>query len=96
LTATTKKLTATGKEAIQTRLHSKILAFQVMAMLSDDARKVIERQNEEYTWYDKTGPDEEMDGQIIVALILKHLRPQLQSGHVFRNWYNQEDDRRSV
>ena len=36
LTATTKKLTATGKEAIQKRLHSKIL-------LSDDAHKVIER-----------------------------------------------------
>ena len=42
LTATTKKLTATGKEAIQKRLHSKILAFQVLAMLTDDARKVIE------------------------------------------------------
>ena len=35
LTATTKKLTATGKEAIQKRIHSKILAFQVLAMLSD-------------------------------------------------------------
>ena len=75
LTATTKKLTATGKEAIQKRIHSKIFAFQVMAMLSNDARKVIERQYEEYTWYDRTGPDEEMDGQIIVALILKRLRP---------------------
>jgi hypothetical protein len=75
LTVATKKLTATGKEAIQKRLHSKILAFQVLAMLSNDARKVIERQYEEYTWYDRTGPDEEMDGQIIVALILKRLRP---------------------
>ena len=46
-----------------------------MSMLSDDARKVIERQFEEYTWYDNDGPDEEMDGQIILALILKRLRP---------------------
>jgi hypothetical protein len=73
LTPTTKKLTDTGKEAIQKRLYSKILAFEVLAMLSDNARKVIERQYEEYTWYDMTGPDEEMDGQIIVALILKRL-----------------------
>ncbi len=35
ITPVTKKLTATGKEAIQKRLHSKIL-------LSDDAHKVIE------------------------------------------------------
>jgi YHS domain-containing protein len=46
-----------------------------MSMLSNDARKVIERQFEEYTWYDNDGPDEEMDGQIILALILKRLRP---------------------
>jgi hypothetical protein len=75
LTLTTKKLTATGKDVIQKRLYSKIFATQIMAMLSDDACKVIECQFEEYTWYDNTGPDEEMDGQIILALILKHLRP---------------------
>ena len=55
LTLTTKKLTATGKEVIQKRLHFKIFATQLMAMLSDDARKVIERQFEEYTWYDNAG-----------------------------------------
>jgi len=46
-----------------------------MSMLSDDARKVIERQFEEYTWYDNDGPNKEMEGQIIMALILKRLRP---------------------
>jgi len=75
LTPTTKKLTATGKDVIQKRLHSKIFATQLMAMLSDDARKVIERQFEEFTWYNKTGPNKEMDGQIILVLILKRLRP---------------------
>jgi hypothetical protein len=74
LTAT-GRLTTTGKEVIQKRLHSKIFASQLLSMLSDDARKVIERQFEEYTWYDNDGPDEEMDGQIILALILKRLRP---------------------
>jgi len=44
-----------------------------MAMLSNDARKVIERHFKEYTWYDNTGPDKEMDGQIILSLILKRL-----------------------
>ena len=57
LTPTTKKLTATEKDVIQKRLHSKIFATQIMAMLSNDACKVIERQFEEYTWYDNTGPD---------------------------------------
>ncbi len=46
LTAT-GKLTPVGKEVIQKRLHSKtkILAFQILAMLSDDACKVIEHQS---------------------------------------------------
>jgi hypothetical protein len=48
LTATCR-LTNAGKEVIQKRLHSKILAFQILAMLSDDACKVIECQSEEYT-----------------------------------------------
>jgi len=73
LTPTTKKLTTTGKDIIQKRLHSKIFATQIMAMLSNDARKVIERHFKEYTWYDNTGPDKEMDGQIILSLILKRL-----------------------
>jgi hypothetical protein len=51
LTAT-GQLTTVGKEVIQKRLHSKILAFQILAMLLDDACKVIERQSEKYTWKD--------------------------------------------
>ena len=39
-------------------------------MLSDDARKVIERQSEEYTWTDAAGLDKEMDGMAILALVL--------------------------
>jgi hypothetical protein len=74
LTAT-DQLTTVGKEVIQKRLHSKILAFQILAMLSDDACKVIERQSEEYTWKDMNGLNEEMDGTTIIAITLQHLQP---------------------
>jgi hypothetical protein len=74
LTAT-GQLTAVGKEVIQKRLHSKILAFQILAMLSDDACKVIECLSEGYTWKDMNGLDKEMDGMTITALTLWHLQP---------------------
>ena len=44
-------------------------------MLSDDARKVIAGQSEEYTWTEENGLDEEMDDMTILALILWCLRP---------------------
>jgi hypothetical protein len=72
---TTGRLTQTGKDIIQGRLHSKILAHQILSMLTDDARQVIERQLDKYTWSDSAGLDEEMDGMTIVALILHRLRP---------------------
>jgi len=67
---TTGGLTADGKEVIQKILQAKIFAYQVLSLLSDDARKVIERQSEEYTWTDENGLDEEMDGMTILTLIL--------------------------
>ena len=67
---TTGGLTADGKEVIQKILQAKIFAYQVLSLLSDDARKVIERQSEEYTWTDENGLDKEMDGMTILALIL--------------------------
>ncbi len=81
LTQTGRELTATGqlttvrKEVIQKRLHSKILAFQILAKLCDDACKVIECQSEEYMWKDMNGLDEEMDGMTITALTHWHLPP---------------------
>jgi len=58
---------------IQERIQSKIFAYQLLSMLSDDVHKVIERQSEEYTWTDVTGLDKEMDGMTILALILQCL-----------------------
>ncbi len=68
-------LTQTRKDIIQGCLHSKILAHQILSMLTDNARQVIEHQSDKYTWSDFAGLDEEMDGMTIVALILRCLRP---------------------
>jgi hypothetical protein len=68
-------LTADGKIVIQEQIYSKILAYQAMAMLSNDARQVIERQSNQFVWKDENDIDEEMDGLTIVALILWHLCP---------------------
>jgi hypothetical protein len=69
------RLTASGRGIIQKQLHSKILAFQILTMLSYDACKVFERQSDDYTWKDANGLDEEMECMTITALILWHLRP---------------------
>jgi hypothetical protein len=81
LTAASGHLTTAGpltqarKDLIQGCLHSKILAHQILSMLTDDARQVIERQLDKFTWSDLAGLDEEMDGMTIVALVLRCLCP---------------------
>ncbi len=69
------RLTVIGKAIIQEQIHSKILAHQAMATLSDEALQVIERQSNLFVWKDENGINEEMDGLTIVALILWHLCP---------------------
>ena len=69
-------LNANGKKVIQQRILSKILAYQTLALLTDEARQVIEQQADLYTWKDPAGvEDDEMDGLTLVALILRRLRP---------------------
>ena len=69
-------LTTSGKKIVQQRILSKILAHQTLALLTDEARQVIEQQSDLYTWKDPTNvEDDEMDGLTIVALILRRLRP---------------------
>jgi hypothetical protein len=52
------------------------MVSQILSMLSDDARQVIKRQLDEYSWTDSAGLDEEMDGMtILLALILCCLCP---------------------
>ncbi len=69
-------ITAAGKKIVQQRILSKILAYQTLALLTDEARQVIKQQGDLYTWKYPTGvEDDEMDGLTLVALILRHLRP---------------------
>ena len=73
--------TASGKKIIQQRILFKILAHQTLALLTDEARQVIEQTSDLYTWKDPTGvEDNEMDGLTIVALILRRLRPHHKVG----------------
>jgi hypothetical protein len=72
---TAGRLTQTRKDLIKGCLHSKILAHEILSMLTDDMRQVIERQSDKYTWSDLAGLDEVMDGMTIVALILCRLCP---------------------
>jgi hypothetical protein len=69
------QLTESGKDIIQERLHSKIMASQIFVLLSNKAQKVIECQSTEYMWKGANGVDKEMDGMTITALILWCLRP---------------------
>jgi hypothetical protein len=67
----TGPLNAAGKKVVQQCILSKILVHQTLAMLTDEARQVIEQQSDIFTWKDLTGnEDEEMDRLTIVALIL--------------------------
>jgi hypothetical protein len=72
---TAGRLTQTRTDIIQECLHSKILAHQILSMLTEDARQVIKRQLDKCTWSDLARLDEEMDGMTIVALILRCLHP---------------------
>ncbi len=65
------KLNANGKNIIQQYILSKIMAYQTLAMMTDEAHQVIEQKSDIFTWKDPTGnEDEEMDGLTIIALIL--------------------------
>ncbi len=65
---TAGRLTVIGKAIIQEQIHSKILAHQAMAMLSNEACQVIERQSNQFVWKDENAINKEMDGLIIVHL----------------------------
>ena len=43
-------ITSAGKKIIQQRILSKILAYQTLELLTDEARQVIEQQADVYTW----------------------------------------------
>ncbi len=70
------RINSAGKEVIQQRILSKILAHQTLALLTDEAQQVIKQQADLYTWKDPIGvEDDKMDGLSLVALILRRLCP---------------------
>jgi hypothetical protein len=63
-------------EALQlTQMHSKLLAHQLMELLSTSARQAVEQLKVLYTWTTLDGKEEEMDGLTILAIILNCICP---------------------
>ncbi len=69
------RLTHAEKECITQCILSKIMAYQKLGLLTDDAHQVIEHRSEFYTWKDSSGLGKEMDCLTITAIILQRLCP---------------------
>ena len=69
------RLTQAGRNAMRDRMHSKMMAHQVLALLSKSACASIELHRKKYTWRSQDGREVEMDGPTIVALIMSRLKP---------------------
>ncbi len=63
-------LTDDGKELILEQMHSKFLGHQIMELLTDLAHQAIEQHSNLYTWVSQKGREEEVDGLMLLALIL--------------------------
>ena len=55
-------LTEQGKIAMRDRMHSKFMAYQILELLTEAARKSIELNKQLYTWKSADGREVEMDG----------------------------------
>jgi hypothetical protein len=63
-------LSEEGKELVLERMHSKFLGHQIMELLAPSAHQAIEQHANLYTWISQNGRKEEVDGLMILALIL--------------------------
>ncbi len=66
-------LTDDGKELVLELMHSKILAHQLLEILTESACQAIEQQSALYTW--TSGREEELDGLTSLALVLAQICP---------------------
>ncbi len=66
-------LSEEGKELVLERMHSKFLGHQIMELLAPSARQAIEQHANLYTWISQNGRKEEVDGLMILALILARI-----------------------
>ena len=69
------RLLELGKEKMRDRMHSKMMAHQLLECLTPQARISIELQKSIYTWTSPDGRDEEMDGLTILAIIMSRVKP---------------------
>jgi hypothetical protein len=59
-----------------TRMHSKFMAHQLLALLSPTACQAVEQLKGLYTWITPNGKEEEMDGLTNLAIVLNCICPQ--------------------
>ncbi len=64
-----------GKELILERMHSKFLAHQLLELLTDSACQAIEQQSALYTWTNANRHEEQLNGLMILALVLARICP---------------------
>jgi len=68
-------LTDDGKELVLERMHSKILAHQLLELLTESACQAIEQQSALFTWTSGNRHEEEFNGLTILALVIARIRP---------------------
>ena len=69
------RLTPAGKDIIRDRLHSKILAYQLMAIQDDNGQRTLDLEKDLYTWKSADGCDTEYSGFSMVAIAMSWVKP---------------------
>ena len=75
---TPPRLTQLGKDIIRDRMHSKILAHQIMVILDEEGRRTLSIEKDLYTWKAADGRDVEFDGFTMAAIVLSRIKPHYQ------------------
>jgi hypothetical protein len=70
MTPTNLKPSNLGEVLQLTRMHLKVMAHQLMALLSPSACQSVEQLKGRYTWITPDGKEEEIDGLTILAIVL--------------------------
>jgi hypothetical protein len=68
-----------GNDLVLEQMHSKFLGHQIMELLTDSACQAIEQHPNQYTWISQNGHKEEVDGLMILALILGRIHPNFKA-----------------
>jgi hypothetical protein len=66
-----------GKKKFTQRKQSAWLAYQILAMLTDDAREQIEVDRDQYIWIDPISGETIKDGFAVLHPVLQHLCPNV-------------------